>query len=52
MRTSGESAPTARGLVELYGQLSKRLERIVRRDVRAPDPVIEDACQFAWADRL
>ena len=35
-------------LAELYGQLSKRLERIVRRDVRAPVPVIEDACQFAW----
>ena len=35
-------------LGELYGQLSKRLERIVRRDVRAPDPVIEDACQCAW----
>lgn len=35
-------------LAELYEQLSKRLERIVRRDVRAPDPVIEDACQFAW----
>jgi RNA polymerase sigma factor (sigma-70 family) len=38
----------AADLGELYGQLSKRLERIVRRDVRAPDPVIEDACQFAW----
>jgi RNA polymerase sigma factor (sigma-70 family) len=36
-------------LAELYGLLAKRLERIVRRDVRAPDPVIEDACQFAWA---
>jgi RNA polymerase sigma factor (sigma-70 family) len=36
-------------LAELYTKLSKRLERIVRRDVRAPDPVIEDACQFAWA---
>jgi RNA polymerase sigma factor (sigma-70 family) len=35
-------------LAELYTKLSKRLERIVRRDVRAPDPVIEDACQFAW----
>lgn len=35
-------------LAELYGQLSERLERIVRRDVRAPAPVIEDACQFAW----
>ncbi len=35
-------------IAELYGQLSKRLERIVGRDVRAPAPVIEDACQFAW----
>jgi RNA polymerase sigma factor (sigma-70 family) len=25
------------------------LEHIVRADVRAPDPVIEDACQFAWS---
>jgi RNA polymerase sigma factor (sigma-70 family) len=33
---------------ELYGALSKRLEQIVRSDVRAPGPVIEDACQFAW----
>jgi RNA polymerase sigma factor (sigma-70 family) len=29
--------------------LAGRLERIVRLDVRAPDPVIEDACQFAWS---
>ncbi len=34
---------------ELYGELSKRLEQIVRVDVRAPDAVIEDACQFAWS---
>jgi len=33
---------------ELYGLLAKRLEQIVRLDVRAPDVVIEDACQFAW----
>jgi RNA polymerase sigma factor (sigma-70 family) len=33
---------------ELYGRLSKRLEQIVRLDVRAPEVVIEDACQFAW----
>jgi RNA polymerase sigma factor (sigma-70 family) len=54
MRTLDASgrAGSSRGtgdLAELYGQLSERLERIVRRDVRAPDPVIEDACQFAWA---
>src|SRR5256714_15535245 len=34
---------------ELYGLLARRLERIVRLDVRAPDVVIEDACQFAWS---
>ncbi len=34
---------------ELYPLLSTRLERIVRRDVRASDAVIEDACQFAWS---
>ena len=50
MRTFDESAHPdgSADLGELYGQLSKRLERIVRRDVRAPAPVIEDACQFAW----
>jgi RNA polymerase sigma factor (sigma-70 family) len=37
---------------ELYRSLSKPLEELVRIDVgRAPDPVVEDACQFAW-DRL
>jgi RNA polymerase sigma factor (sigma-70 family) len=34
---------------ELYRLLAGRLERIVRVDVRAPDVVIEDACQFAWS---
>ena len=33
---------------ELYGRLWRRLEQIVRLDVRAQDVVIEDACQFAW----
>lgn len=33
----------------LYEALSPRLERIVQRDVHAPRPVIEDACQHAWA---
>jgi RNA polymerase sigma factor (sigma-70 family) len=33
---------------ELYRTLSGRLEQIVRFDVRAPDAVIEEACQFAW----
>jgi RNA polymerase sigma factor (sigma-70 family) len=33
---------------ELYGVLARRLEQVVRLDVRAPDAVIEDACQCAW----
>jgi RNA polymerase sigma factor (sigma-70 family) len=33
---------------ELYRRFSGRLERIVRLGVHAPEPVIEDACQFAW----
>ncbi len=32
----------------LYRSLGRRLEQIVRADVRAPETVIEDACQFAW----
>jgi DNA-directed RNA polymerase specialized sigma24 family protein len=35
-------------LGDLYRVLSSRLERIVRRGVTLPDPVIEDACQVAW----
>jgi RNA polymerase sigma factor (sigma-70 family) len=42
-------APGVGDVGELYGELSKRLEQIVRFDVRAPDTVIEDACQFAWS---
>ena len=33
---------------ELYASLAGRLERIVGMGVRAPRPVIEDACQVAW----
>ncbi len=50
-----DNAATAAGVGdvgELYGLLSGRLEQIVRLDVRAPDAVIEDACQFAWSRLL
>lgn len=40
--------PDAGEIELLYRRLAPRLERIVRYDVRAPDAVIEDACQFAW----
>ena len=42
----GQPAPD---IAELYTSLAGRLERIVRVGVRAPDAVIEDACQFAWS---
>lgn len=32
----------------LYAELSRRLEQIVRVCVHAPEPVVEDSCQFAW----
>jgi RNA polymerase sigma factor (sigma-70 family) len=36
-------------VADLYRSLSKPLQDIVRFDVAyAPQPVIEDACQFAW----
>ena len=37
---------------ELYRSLARRLEQIVRLDVRASDAVIEDACQIAWCRLL
>jgi RNA polymerase sigma-70 factor (ECF subfamily) len=43
---------TDQDVAELYRRLSHRLEQIVRLDVRAPDPVVEDACQFAWSRLL
>jgi RNA polymerase sigma factor (sigma-70 family) len=33
---------------ELYVRLARRLEQIVRLDVRASNALIEDACQIAW----
>jgi RNA polymerase sigma factor (sigma-70 family) len=44
-----ENSPGVGDIDELYGLLARRLELIVRMDVRAPDVVIEDACQFAWS---
>lgn len=43
-----EQAPGVGDVGELYDLLAGRLEQIVRLDVRAPDAVIEDACQVAW----
>jgi RNA polymerase sigma factor (sigma-70 family) len=45
----GLTEPSELDLAELYRALAKQLERIVRGWVWAPDPVIEEACQSAWA---
>jgi RNA polymerase sigma factor (sigma-70 family) len=37
---------------DLYVAFAGRLAQIVRFNVRAPDAVIEDACQFAWTRLL
>ncbi|HEX4280467.1 MAG TPA: sigma factor, partial [Solirubrobacteraceae bacterium] len=49
-----EAAPMlgAGDIGELYGALAGRLEQTVRLGVRAPDAVIEDACQAAWCRLL
>lgn len=39
---------TALPVAELYRELAERLQQIVRFDVRAPESVVEEACQFAW----
>jgi RNA polymerase sigma factor (sigma-70 family) len=33
---------------ELYAHRAEQVRRLVRHEVRAPEPVIEDACQVAW----
>jgi RNA polymerase sigma-70 factor (ECF subfamily) len=33
---------------ELYAHRAGQVRRLVRHEVRAPEPVIEDACQVAW----
>jgi RNA polymerase sigma factor (sigma-70 family) len=44
-----DSYVTEHDLSGLYLAFAERLEQIVRDDLRVPDPVIEDACQFAWS---
>jgi RNA polymerase sigma factor (sigma-70 family) len=36
-------------IARIYRDLSAPLEQVVRRLVRDSDPVVEDACQFAWS---
>jgi RNA polymerase sigma factor (sigma-70 family) len=50
--TESNAAAGIADVGELYFLLAPRLEQLVRLDVRAPDAVIEDACQFAWSRLL
>jgi RNA polymerase sigma factor (sigma-70 family) len=52
VHASAQIPATIAEVGELYSSLSTRLEQIVRLGVRAPDPVVEDACQFAWGRLL
>jgi RNA polymerase sigma factor (sigma-70 family) len=45
---SGSCPPVSPQLAQLYRRLSRQLLGRVRREVRAPEAVIEDACQVAW----
>jgi RNA polymerase sigma factor (sigma-70 family) len=47
----GNGDPVVDGgdIEELYRRFAARLERTVRVGVRAPEPVVEDACQIAWS---
>lgn len=46
--SSSPDTVAASEVAELYRAYARHLERIVRHGVRAPEPVVEDACQFAW----
>jgi RNA polymerase sigma factor (sigma-70 family) len=39
-------------VVGLFVSFQRRLEQIVRGSVRAPGPLIEDACQTAWLELI
>lgn len=47
-----QDRPMVGGLAEvgrLYEQSADQVHRLVRHEVRAPQPLIEDACQVAWS---
>ena len=48
-RKCGDDGLTVSDLARIYRELSSPLEQVVRRLVRDSDPVVEDACQFAWS---
>jgi RNA polymerase sigma factor (sigma-70 family) len=51
-RRPGLDLETPDGLEQLYGTLADRLHQIVRFSIRAPEALIDDACQIAWSRLL
>ncbi|MEA2212540.1 MAG: hypothetical protein QOF83_2488 [Solirubrobacteraceae bacterium] len=49
MGQAGSGAAPSERVAELYVRHARSLRRIVGCDVRAPDSVIDDACQIAWS---
>jgi RNA polymerase sigma factor (sigma-70 family) len=49
MDQPGMASVRASRVARLYSLHARRLRRIVGSGVRAPDAVIDDACQFAWS---
>lgn len=49
---SPPASPSTPDLAQLYAQHARQLERRVRRGIRVPQPVVEDACQLAWSRLL
>jgi RNA polymerase sigma factor (sigma-70 family) len=47
-----ETQITRSEVADLYPVLADRLRRLVRRQVNAPEALIEDACQVAWSRLL
>lgn len=49
MQQTAARRPTPDELAELYRANAESLRQLVRFTVRAPDAVIDDACQIAWS---
>lgn len=48
-RDSADGMSSLDEVAELYAEQSVRVRRLVRAAVRAPDALVEDACQVAWS---
>jgi RNA polymerase sigma factor (sigma-70 family) len=47
--TASGSMPHSAELAALYLELARQLLALLRREVQAPEAMLEEACQFAWS---